>query len=88
VDITAADCLFQVRGTVLKFAGFTILYTEGKDTDDENGNGKNLPKLSEKEVLKLLELKSEQHFTQPPPRFTEAMLVRELEEKGIGRPST
>ena len=52
VDITAADCLFQVRGTVLKFAGFTILYTEGKDTDDENGNGKNLPKLSEKEVLK------------------------------------
>ncbi len=88
VDITAADCLFQVRGTVLKFAGFTILYTEGKDTDDENGNGKNLPKLSEKEVLKLLELKPEQHFTQPPPRFTEAMLVRELEEKGIGRPST
>lgn len=88
VDIAAADCLFQVRGSVLKFAGFTILYTEGKDTDDENGNGKTLPKLSEKEVLKLLELKPEQHFTQPPPRFTEAMLVRELEEKGIGRPST
>ncbi|HNQ01835.1 MAG TPA: type I DNA topoisomerase, partial [Syntrophales bacterium] len=88
VDIAAADCLFQARGSVLKFAGFTILYTEGKDTDDENGNGKTLPKLSEGEVLKLLELKPEQHFTQPPPRFTEAMLVRELEEKGIGRPST
>jgi len=88
VDIAAADCLFQVRGSVLKFAGFTILYTEGKDTDDENGNGKTLPKLAEKEVLKLLELKPDQHFTQPPPRFTEAMLVRELEEKGIGRPST
>ena len=88
VDITAGDCLFQARGIVLKFAGFTILYTEGKDTDDENGNGKTLPKLSENEVLKLLELKPDQHFTQPPPRFTEAMLVRELEEKGIGRPST
>jgi len=88
VDITAGDCLFQVRGSVLKFAGFTILYTEGKDTDEENGNGKSLPKLAEKEVLKLLELKPDQHFTQPPPRFTEAMLVRELEEKGIGRPST
>jgi DNA topoisomerase-1 len=88
VDIAAADCLFQVRGSVLKFAGFTILYTEGKDTEDENGNGKTLPKLAEKEVLRLLELKPEQHFTQPPPRFTEAMLVRELEEKGIGRPST
>jgi DNA topoisomerase-1 len=88
VDITAGDCLFQVRGSVLKFAGFTILYTEGKDTDEENGNGKTLPKLSEQEVLRLLEIKPEQHFTQPPPRFTEAMLVRELEEKGIGRPST
>jgi DNA topoisomerase-1 len=88
IDITAGDCLFQVRGAVLKFAGFTILYTEGKDTDDENGNGKTLPKLTEKEVLRLLELKPDQHFTQPPPRFTEAMLVRELEEKGIGRPST
>ncbi|HTZ41237.1 MAG TPA: DNA topoisomerase, partial [Syntrophales bacterium] len=88
VDITAGECLFQVRGSVLKFAGFTILYTEGKDTDDENGNGKTLPKLSEKEMLKLLELKPDQHFTQPPPRFTEAMLVRELEERGIGRPST
>ena len=88
VDITAGDCLFQVRGSVLKFAGFTILYTEGKDTEEENGNGKTLPKLAEKEVLRLLELKPDQHFTQPPPRFTEAMLVRELEEKGIGRPST
>lgn len=88
VDIAAADCLFQVKGSVLKFAGFTILYTEGKDTDDENGNGRMLPKLVEQEILKLLEIKPGQHFTQPPPRFTEAMLVRELEEKGIGRPST
>ena len=88
VDIAAADCLFQVKGSVLKFAGFTILYTEGKDTDDENGNGRMLPKLAEQEILKLLEIKPGQHFTQPPPRFTEAMLVRELEEKGIGRPST
>ena len=89
VDITAANCLFRAQGSVMKFPGFTVLYTEGKeDNGDENGFGKLLPEVRQGEVLKLLELKPEQKFTQPPPRFSEASLVRELEEKGIGRPST
>ncbi len=89
VDIAAANCLFRAQGSVMKFPGFTILYTEGKeDNGDENGFGKLLPEVRQGETLKLLELKPEQKFTQPPPRFSEASLVRELEEKGIGRPST
>ena len=89
VDIAAANCLFRAQGSVMKFPGFTILYTEGKeDNGNENGFGKLLPEVRKAEVLKLLELKPEQKFTQPPPRFSEASLVRELEEKGIGRPST
>jgi len=89
VDIAAANCLFRAQGSVMKFPGFTILYTEGKeDNSDENGFGKLLPEVRQGETLKLLELKPEQKFTQPPPRFSEASLIRELEEKGIGRPST
>ncbi len=89
VDIAAANCLFRVQGSVMKFPGFTVVYTEGKeDNGDENGFGKLLPEVRQGEVLKLLELKPEQKFTQPPPRFSEASLIRELEEKGIGRPST
>ncbi len=92
VDITAAKCLFRAQGSVMKFPGFTTVYTEGKeekeDNGDENGFGKLLPAVHEGEILKLVELQPEQKFTQPPPRFTEASLVRELEENGIGRPST
>jgi len=92
IDIAGANCLFRAQGQVMKFPGFTIVYTEGKDdkneTDNGNGNDKLLPEISEKEKLKLLNLNTEQKFTQPPPRFSEASLVRELEEKGIGRPST
>ena len=94
VDITAANCQFRAQGSVMKFPGFTVVYTEGKedsgkeDTGEENGFGKLLPAVAEGEVLKLLSLKPEQKFTQPPPRFSEASLVRELEENGIGRPST
>ncbi|HOS15150.1 MAG TPA: type I DNA topoisomerase [Smithella sp.] len=94
IDIAGANCLFRAQGQIMKFPGFTIVYTEGKDDKDENGNGngngtdKFLPEVSEKEKLKLLHLNTEQKFTQPPPRFSEASLVRELEEKGIGRPST
>ncbi|MBU2055379.1 MAG: type I DNA topoisomerase [Proteobacteria bacterium] len=89
LDIAAANFLFRAQGSVMKFPGFTALYTEGKeDNGDENGFGKLLPEVREGEVLKLLELKPEQKFTQPPPRFSEASLVRELEENGIGRPST
>ena len=89
VDIAAGKCVFRAQGSVMKFPGFTILYTEGKDdAGDENGFGKLLPSVAEGEILKLLSLTPEQKFTQPPPRFSEASLVRELEENGIGRPST
>jgi DNA topoisomerase-1 len=89
IDIAGANCIFRAQGQVLKFPGFTIVYTEGKDEkEEENGLDKLLPDVKEKEKLKLLNLNTEQKFTQPPPRFSEASLVRELEEKGIGRPST
>ena len=89
IDIAGANCLFRAQGQVLKFPGFTIVYTEGKDEKEENSElGKMLPEVKEKEKLKLNNLNTEQKFTQPPPRFSEASLVRELEEKGIGRPST
>ena len=89
IDIAGANCLFRAQGQVLKFPGFTIVYTEGKDEKEEDSElGKMLPEVKEKEKLKLNNLNTEQKFTQPPPRFSEASLVRELEEKGIGRPST
>jgi DNA topoisomerase-1 len=89
IDIAGANCIFRAQGQVLKFPGFTIVYTEGKDEkEEENGQDKLLPDVKEKEKLKLINLNTEQKFTQPPPRFSEASLVRELEEKGIGRPST
>lgn len=78
---------FRATGTVVRFDGFMALYTEGKD-DAEEENGLILPPLKEGEVLTLLSLLPKQHFTQPPPRYTEATLVKALEEKGIGRPST
>ncbi len=89
IDIAGANCTFRAQGQVLKFPGFTIVYTEGKDDkEEENGADKLLPDIKEKEKLNLLKLDTQQKFTQPPPRFSEASLVRELEEKGIGRPST
>jgi len=78
---------FRASGTVVRFDGFMALYTEGKD-EVEDENGLTLPALKEGETLKLLALQPKQHFTQPPPRYTEATLVKALEEKGIGRPST
>ena len=86
---TAADksYIFRATGTRSKFLGFTTLYLEGKD-DDTSEEGNPLPKLTAGDLLKFLKLKSDQHFTQPPPRYTEATLVKLLEEKGIGRPST
>ncbi|MFN8544642.1 MAG: type I DNA topoisomerase [Candidatus Binatia bacterium] len=94
VDIQAATCRFRATGQVLKFDGFIRVYTEGQDdqpvrgqADEEEGEGL-LPPLSDGDVLRLQELLPEQHFTQPPPRFTQATLIRELEENGIGRPST
>jgi DNA topoisomerase-1 len=88
VEIKADDGLFIAVGSVPVFQGFMALYVEGED-NHENGNGeRRLPSLSEGEVLELLGLTPRQHFTQPPYRFSEATLIKELEEKGIGRPST
>ena len=81
---------FRVTGSVLKFDGFLKVYEEskeGKDEDDEELKHK-LPALEAGQKLTLKELKPEQHFTEPPPRYNEASLVKELEERGIGRPST
>jgi DNA topoisomerase I len=81
---------FRVTGSVLKFDGFLKVYEEskeGKDEEDEELKHK-LPALEAGQKLSLKELKPEQHFTEPPPRFNEASLVKELEERGIGRPST
>lgn len=85
------EYLFRASGSRVKFSGFLIVYEEAKDEDavpDEEEEGTILPPLSEGEILDLLRLLPQQHFTQPPPRYTEATLVRTLEEYGIGRPST
>ncbi|MDI6829309.1 MAG: type I DNA topoisomerase, partial [Armatimonadota bacterium] len=88
VDISAKNYLFRANGSVVKFPGFTILYTEGKDNGKNEEEDQALPKLAKDENLRLVELIPKQHFTEPPPRYTEATLVKALEEKGIGRPST
>jgi DNA topoisomerase-1 len=82
--------LFRATGSNIRFPGFLILYEEAKDEDltPEEGEGMILPPLSAGELLDLLRLLPEQHFTKPPPRYSEATLVRTLEEYGIGRPST
>lgn len=78
---------FRASGTVVRFDGFMALYTEGKEEIAEEEGGI-LPPLKEGERLNLIEIQPRQHFTQPPPRYSEATLVKALEEKGIGRPST
>jgi DNA topoisomerase-1 len=78
---------FRATGSQIKFGGFMKLYTESRD-DEEKEESSLLPELVPGQKLKLLQFKPEQHFTQPPPRFSEAMLVKTLEEKGVGRPST
>ena len=81
--------LLRATNTQLQFAGFRQVYVEGRDEGDEEDEGSNpLPPLNELDPLLLRELLPEQHFTEPPPRYTEASLVKALEEKGIGRPST
>jgi DNA topoisomerase-1 len=94
VDIQAGELEFRATGQVMRFDGFIRVYTEGRDagdqtSEDDEGEGLTLPPdLAAGDVLKLLDLLPEQHFTQPPPRFSQAALIKELEEKGIGRPST
>ncbi len=83
VDIEAGEFVFRASGSVLRFDGFLRVLRRDDDRDD-----KTLPELTKGEALALQELRREQHFTQPPSRYTEASLVKELEERGIGRPST
>ncbi len=85
-DIDAAGCLFKASGYSVKFDGFTKLYEETRDADDEQSAA--LPPLEKGAKLKAKEVVGNQHFTQPPPRFNEASLIKSLEENGIGRPST
>ncbi|MDD5190950.1 MAG: type I DNA topoisomerase [Dehalococcoidales bacterium] len=80
--------LLRTNSSVMKFPGFTTLYTRDEGKTDEEEAIAALPVMEKGDVLKLLQLFNEQRFTQPPPRFTEASLIRALEEKGIGRPST
>jgi DNA topoisomerase-1 len=89
VNIRARDYLFRASGTVVLFDGFLRLYQEGKDTAERDEEElPPLPPLQQGELLDLLKLTPSQHFTQPPPRYTEATLVKTLEQNGIGRPST
>jgi len=83
VDIEAAQWIFRATGSVLRFDGFTRVWRREDDNEDRS-----LPPLAIGDALTCRELKREQHFTQPPPRYTEASLIKELEERGIGRPST
>lgn len=86
VDIEANGYIFKATGYRVDFDGFTLLYVESKDTDEAKENS--LPALEKDMTLKLKELLGNQHFTQPPSRYTEASLIKALEEYGIGRPST
>ncbi len=85
-DIEAGDYLFKASGYTVTFDGFTILYVEGRDEAELDEGA--LPALTEGMELKRKEIAGNQHFTQPPPRYTEASLIKKLEENGIGRPST
>ncbi|NHM25918.1 type I DNA topoisomerase [Desulfofundulus sp. TPOSR] len=87
IDITGGRYTFRAAGSVVKFPGFTRVYVESRDDETKEEEGV-LPALSEGEALEVKSLTPKQHFTQPPPRYTDATLVKALEEKGIGRPST
>ncbi|MFW5957944.1 MAG: type I DNA topoisomerase [Desulfosalsimonas sp.] len=90
VTISAGDYKLTASGSTVKFPGFLALYQAADESEESAGRKqeKHLPEISEKQELKLIGLEPRQHFTTPPPRFSEATLVKELEENGIGRPST
>ncbi len=94
VDIDAAcrdsgnTYVFRATGSVLKFAGFRSVYLEGRDESGDDDSAKNLPRLEGGDPLDCQGLSANQHFTEPPPRFSEATLIKAMEERGIGRPST
>lgn len=85
-DITAADYMFKASGYSVKFDGYTVLYEEGRDVEDDEAQA--LPEMKEGDRLSLRSLEPNQHFTQPPARYTEPTLIKALDENGIGRPST
>jgi DNA topoisomerase-1 len=86
---TLAPYLFRSTGSIVKFDGFMRVYTEGKDTEEVSDDEQPpLPPLAKDQPLELIKMEPRQHFTEPPPRYTEATIVKALEEKGIGRPST
>jgi len=87
IDTECNRHMFRSTHQSLRFAGFIALYEEGRD-DEEEANGSELPDLQVGEKASIAEIKKEQHFTQPPARYTEATLVKAMEEKGVGRPST
>ncbi|HKV04018.1 MAG TPA: type I DNA topoisomerase [Candidatus Acidoferrales bacterium] len=92
IDVEAGDYTFRATGSVMKFEGYLAAYQAVKDEeekdDEADATGNRLPAVSEGDRLRLETIRREQHFTEPPPRYTEATLVKDLEEKGIGRPST
>jgi len=90
-DIEAGRCVFRAQGQTMKFRGFTAVYEESREDEtptEEDNTERAMPLLEEGETLTLLGLDPKQHFTQPPPHYTEASLIKALEELGIGRPST
>ena len=89
VDAQPAPYGLRANASHMRFPGFRQVYIEGRDTEGEDEDAeKSLPELTAADILRLLEVKPDQHFTEPPPRYTEATLVKALEENGIGRPST
>ncbi len=89
VSVTARQYDFLARGRVMKFPGFTVVYTENKTDENDTENGDQmLPEVREGEILQHQKWNKEQHFTKPPARYSDASLIRALEENGIGRPST
>jgi DNA topoisomerase-1 len=90
ITISGADGVTGLRasGTIVTFSGFLKLYEEGKDDEGDEKDGPRLPQVSEGEALDVFKISPEQHFTEPPPRYSEATLVKRMEELSIGRPST
>lgn len=88
IDSEAGKSLFRSTGSVIKFAGFMSVYEETNDDEVKDNSVSYLPAVTEGDTLKAGDIEAEQHFTQPPARYTEATLIKTLEEKGIGRPST
>src|SRR5207244_10284541 len=86
--VGARDPELRATGAVVKFVGFLTLYQEGRDDDADDDESRRLPQMAAGETLSKRAIEASQHFTEPPPRYSEASLVKRMEELGIGRPST